>query len=658
LAGFGTQEAIIGGQKLGLLPTGSFNLRVPSETAKFVRGGIDAPVLGHIFKELPVTFSGKDATLNISRETVRGVAQAGVEAEVLLGFPASRTALNFSVPAIKTVSGKASDVFAQVKGKGKYFLEKPSLKTQLEAEMLSKKDLQKLFKQDIITIPKKNALKTELTEFNKRFGFRPEKVMVKGKTFTSMRFGEIEKPVFKTETLLPKNARQTLTRELSKFPTKTSVNLDLFFVKNARKTLARELSQFPTKPLFKRTRLPATKKPTKESLEAAFLSDSDLVKRFLTEPSVKTKRVSPGVLDRLKKPTSEQLQSSFLTKKDLARLFSEKEPSFVFKKKPGFFERAKSSLPRIGERGRVGVGTQVQLQKLKPSVFKTPKQIQVPPSSRLFPKQIKGTRIVPLFFLPSAGKEAKRGREQERKGLGLISVPGVKLKDIKKTVPKDLEKFYLRQQQLERTRELETTRLRMGTASSLRFKMAEVPAVKSLQLQIPKSRMITTPKLKFSVRKIPKPKTKKPPLLSVLPPLFKPINKTKGKRGQAYATIVRSKGKSVRVSSKPLTRKSALGLGLRLVDESTPRSGRIVKVKGKPTRSKRLEAELKRSFKFRQPLGRTKLASDSFVEKSNYAIDSKGELQGITLKGIAASKVSSGIRRFLRIGGKKRGRKN
>ncbi len=105
--------------------------------------------------------------------------------------------------------------------------------------------------------------------------------------------------------------------------------------------------------------------------------------------------------------------------------------------------------------------------------------------------------------------------------------------------------------------------------------------------------------------------------------------------GVPYNTLVRTKKKLRKVNRKPLTIKSALALGQKIVDNDPRRSFIISRTKGK---AKRLSLKPFNSERFRKPKGKTNLNRLSLVEKTKYAIDTPGEIRGITLKGIKAPK--------------------
>lgn len=100
----------------------------------------------------------------------------------------------------------------------------------------------------------------------------------------------------------------------------------------------------------------------------------------------------------------------------------------------------------------------------------------------------------------------------------------------------------------------------------------------------------------------------------------------------------------IRVHRKPLSFKDARSLGLRAVDESAAQSFKIVKAKKKATPKGDPYWDLF-SHKVRQKVvrkisGKRTFTNRIFVEKRPFAIDTFGELQGITAKGWVAQRNS------------------
>lgn len=111
-------------------------------------------------------------------------------------------------------------------------------------------------------------------------------------------------------------------------------------------------------------------------------------------------------------------------------------------------------------------------------------------------------------------------------------------------------------------------------------------------------------------------------------PLERPPEKVQGYHAQVRSKMrEKAKGRFFR-ASKALPKNEALDVGSELVDNSVARSFRLRKAKQSVPRS--LAPVPLRLGKFR----RAKKERGVFVEKSRHAIDSIGELQGITAKGL------------------------
>ena len=106
--------------------------------------------------------------------------------------------------------------------------------------------------------------------------------------------------------------------------------------------------------------------------------------------------------------------------------------------------------------------------------------------------------------------------------------------------------------------------------------------------------------------------------------------------------MVRGKRKFRRVNRKPLTGTSALALGQKITDNDPRRSFFIGKGKGKAVNLRLRRFNAKR---YRKPVGKTRLPLFAFVEKSKFAISSKGEIRGITAKGIRAIRLKKRLKR-------------
>ena len=141
-----------------------------------------------------------------------------------------------------------------------------------------------------------------------------------------------------------------------------------------------------------------------------------------------------------------------------------------------------------------------------------------------------------------------------------------------------------------------------------------VPGVKIIQKIIPKKQFI--PLI---------------PISQVKTLSFSAIAKSKG----PFNVVARVKGKVRKINPFPLDGKTALAFGGNRVDNKAIRSFGIVKTKGKVRKLKTVGFKMK---KFRRPKGNTKLQRFFIVEKSKFAIDTKGEKREITAKGIASKR--------------------
>ena len=147
-----------------------------------------------------------------------------------------------------------------------------------------------------------------------------------------------------------------------------------------------------------------------------------------------------------------------------------------------------------------------------------------------------------------------------------------------------------------------------------------------------------------------------PPIKPVPPPTKKPpVFFGSGKQSgfnvianskSPFNVLMRRKGKLVKVNSFPLTGKSALKLLDLKLDNSPARSGYIAKTTGRPRVMKNLPSF--KSYKYRKPVVNSKLKRYFIVEKTSYAIDTKGEKRGITAKGIATPKRKRIIKRTVK----------
>jgi len=174
-------------------------------------------------------------------------------------------------------------------------------------------------------------------------------------------------------------------------------------------------------------------------------------------------------------------------------------------------------------------------------------------------------------------------------------------------------------------------------------KVTSAQATKQAQAQ--KQAVKQAQKLTYAQEAIPAPPT------TVLPPI--PISVTiprqppkKGKpiipsKKQGYHTYVKEKGRTIKVTKHPLTKRQALGKGVHYTDNTPSRTFYIKKAPKK----QELKPEPKYNmtygmyqYKYRKPYkrGKKKSFSPKYIEKTRYAIDTPGEKKGITVKGLQA----------------------
>jgi len=134
-------------------------------------------------------------------------------------------------------------------------------------------------------------------------------------------------------------------------------------------------------------------------------------------------------------------------------------------------------------------------------------------------------------------------------------------------------------------------------------------------------------------------------ILGVVLPKYTQLKRRE--KQQSYHTFVKKdatvKGKTryVRVTEQPLPKRQALGKGAQITDHTVSRTFKVKKSEDKPKSDMRYDMSwgaLK--HKFRKPIkkGKSKIKSPKWIEKTTHAIDSRGEFEGITVKGWAAIK--------------------
>lgn len=184
----------------------------------------------------------------------------------------------------------------------------------------------------------------------------------------------------------------------------------------------------------------------------------------------------------------------------------------------------------------------------------------------------------------------------------------------------------LREDTLQRTQTRTDTQQLLKTRTELRQQ--------TLQKTLTKTQQLFMPQLRIKLEEIPKPKIKLRPKFGT-----QPIDFVGDAKKQAYDFYVRRsvpKGRSpvqeVYVGRYPLKR--GLNESEYIADNSSDSAIRYVP-RGYTTDPDDLYVD--RAFKFRQPKGKSKLRGRSYlVEDQKYRIDTQGEIQGITAKGLMA----------------------
>ena len=121
--------------------------------------------------------------------------------------------------------------------------------------------------------------------------------------------------------------------------------------------------------------------------------------------------------------------------------------------------------------------------------------------------------------------------------------------------------------------------------------------------------------------------------------------KTEKELTEGYDILVKrdatKKARYVKATKQPLpTMRQALGAGALATDKTVSRTFKVVKAKGKPKPQPRFDQAWNQlGHKYRKPIRKGhQIKSERWIEKTTHAIDSKGELEGITFKGVAQLK--------------------
>ncbi len=101
---------------------------------------------------------------------------------------------------------------------------------------------------------------------------------------------------------------------------------------------------------------------------------------------------------------------------------------------------------------------------------------------------------------------------------------------------------------------------------------------------------------------------------------------------------VKEKGKQIKVNKNPQTLRDASNLGAYYTDNTPTKTFKLLPAKG-------VARQGETSYQF-DP-SRYKQKKGTYIEKNKYAIDTKGEREGITVKGLKARQQNSALNKIL-----------
>ncbi len=628
----------------------SLRVTLPRETAQLISGFEDIPIIGPAFAGIGVQPVTPTATeLLFGKPQVARAAVAATELELLLGFPGTRAAVK-GVKAVAKVPKRVGFGIEEgiVRVRGKLVSTKPTPADIFEAETLTLERFKTDFfpKTPKITAVERREFLTLLTGEPARKGVRQfgkqridletilkrefplpgEEPVIGVRTFDVRRPGlsikerkEFERllqdiGIARGERVIPRFFREkptgltgveareleTALREPILFPEGIEARQILGF--DAKQTRAALLEELGIKPKVSKRALATSKK---------FAAD---IKREAAR-LLKEERGELGSFEQI----AGRLRQLQRRRRKPVRIIDEEEIIFqqFFGPVPKIVQRPVPTGPLTFERflgaGAVGVGT-VQAKKLK--------DLQIDLTA-----QLTGFAEVPALKTAKALKEGKAQRVSEAAAerTALASLLGV------------------------------STAQLTGTA--------QLEGLRPVEAVIPRARITprTTPRIVPRITtfpRVPGPTRLRPPSLIPLlaPPTFEDLVGRPRRRRQGFKVRVKS-GKKFRViTKKPLTEGTAKGLGASFVDRGVERTFDIFPVPGTPKSIASLENAFN-PFKFRRPKRKTKLPRQAFVERSAFAIDTPGERQGITFKGLLALERRRGVRRILKVPTRRRKRK-
>lgn len=306
-----------------------------------------------------------------------------------------------------------------------------------------------------------------------------------------------------------------------------------------------------------------------------------------------------------------------------------------FKKKDlySFKEFKSQDVSKAGKFNRTRTGLlQIQRTKTQPKVRTKTKS------------QLKRLNKAKRTFLKEIKKVEKRAKSKVQLKRSILALREFKLKQKVKVRQRLLVKQRLKvlqkQRVIQKQKFKERQKLKVRQALALKSKLSTTQKLalkQRLALRL-RQRLALRTKLRTRLALKTRLKTRqkiisKTILLPITLPVpsisVKSIARLKG----PFNIIVRRRGKRVKINKFPLSGRQALAFGGNFADNNAVRSFAIVKTKGKIRKVKFPAFKIK---KFRRPKGNTKLQKFFLVEKTRFAIDTKGEKRQITAKGLAA----------------------
>lgn len=272
----------------------------------------------------------------------------------------------------------------------------------------------------------------------------------------------------------------------------------------------------------------------------------------------------------------------------------------------------------------------VQLQKeiYKPQVFVKPKTI--PREGTLSLAQIYGPRPRGRLIFNEYVEEVSVYRPKFKDEPRQFSKIETRFISATKSLNKFNGQFKSNQKSLQKSVFVPKTKVNQQTISislpkpvqQFKQKTIQIPRIKTRVLQQFKQKYIFKPKTEQTI--IQTPRTNLISSQKFYQEKFKKFSKT----GKAFDVYSRKNKKEFKINRVPLVYQSALALGHNVVENSTARSFFVRKTKGV---GRRINLGGFPSQQYRFPKRNTRLQSGSLVEKSKFAINTRGEKQGLSI---------------------------